>query len=215
MQPIISIVGKSDSGKTTLLESLITELKQRRYKVAVIKHSSQDVELDTVNKDSWRFSRAGSEVSAISSSSKFAVFRNLEQDFGLPELSQFLCSGSDLILTEGFKQSNHPKIEVHRKEQGKELLSPPEQLLAVVTDEPLDIGAPQFSTDEVHKLVDLIEKKLLNQRGEDDVDLFINNTYVPISPATKNLFLRTLLAMVSSKGLKNVKSLRLSLRRKR
>lgn len=215
MQPIISIVGKSDSGKTTLLESLITELKQRRYKVAVIKHSSQDVELDTVNKDSWRFSRAGSEVSAISSSSKFAVFRNLEQDFGLPELSQFLGSGSDLILTEGFKQSNHPKIEVHRKEQGKELLSPPEQLLAVVTDEPLDIGAPQFSTDEVHKLVDLIEKKLLNQRGEDDVDLFINNTYVPISPATKNLFLRTLLAMVSSKGLKNVKSLRLSLRRKR
>ncbi len=126
MQPIISIVGKSDSGKTTLLESLITELKQRRYKVAVIKHSSQDVELDTVNKDSWRFSRAGSEVSAISSSSKFAVFRNLEQDFGLPELSQFLGSGSDLILTEGFKQSNHPKIEVHRKEQGKELLSPPE-----------------------------------------------------------------------------------------
>ena len=183
--------------------------------MAVIKHSSQDVELDTMNKDSWRFSRAGSEVSAISSSSKFAVFRNLEQDFGLPELSQFIGSGSDLILTEGFKQSNHPKIEVHRKEQGKELLSPPEQLLAVVTDEPLDIGAPQFSTDEVHKLVDFIEKKLLNQRGEDDVDLFINDTYVPISPATKNLFLRTLLAMVSSKGLKNVKSLRLSLRRKR
>ena len=65
MRPIISIVGKSESGKTTLLEGLITKLKQRGYKVAVIKHAGEDFELDVVNKDSWRFSQAGSTVSAI------------------------------------------------------------------------------------------------------------------------------------------------------
>ena len=215
MQPIISIVGKSESGKTTLLEGLIARLKQRGYRVAVIKHAGEDFELDTVNKDSWRFSQAGSEVSVISSAHKLAVIKNLEHDLGPQELSNFICSDYDLILTEGFKQSSHPKIEVHRKEQGKELVSLPEQLLAVVTDEPLDVDVPQFSRDEVPKIVDLIEKTLLAQHREDDVDLFINDAHIPLNKSIKNLLFRTLLAMVSVlKGVKGVKSLRILLRRK-
>lgn len=215
MPPIISIVGKSESGKTTLLESLITKLKRRGYKVAVIKHASGDFELDEVSKDSWRFNQAGSEVSAISSSRKLAVIKNLEHDLDPQELSHFIWGDYDLILTEGFKQSSHPKIEVHRKEQGKELLSPPQQLLAVVTDEPLDVDVPQFSRDEVQKIADLIERALLAQHRENDVDLFINDAYIPINQTFKNLLFRTLVAMVSGlKGIKEVKSLRISLRRK-
>jgi len=215
MQPIISIVGKSESGKTTLLEGLIIELKQRGYKVAVIKHSGEDFELDEVSKDSWRFSQAGSEVSAISSARKLAIIKNLEHDLSPQELSHFIWWDYDLILTEGFKQSHHPKIEIHRKEQGKELLSPPEQLLAVVTDEPLDVEVPQFSREEVPKIADLIERTLLTQHREDDVDLFINDTYIPINQSVKNLLFRTLIAMVSGlKRGKEVKSLRILLRRK-
>ena len=211
---IISIVGKSESGKTTLLEGLIARLKQRGYRVAVVKHSAEDVELDTVNKDSWRFSQAGSEVSAVTSVHKLAVFKNIAHDLSPQELSQFIGSDYDLILTEGFKQSNHPKIEVHRKEQGKELLSPPEQLLAVVTDEPLDVAVPQFSKDEVQKIVELIENTLTAQNGE-DIDLFVNDTYIPINKPMKNLLFRTLVAIVSGlKGIKEVKSLRIFLRRK-
>jgi len=215
MQPIISIVGKSESGKTTLLEGLIIELKQRGYKVAVIKHSGEDFELDEVSKDSWRFSQAGSEVSVISSSHKLAVIKNLEGDLSPQDLSNFICWDYDLILTEGFKQSNHPKIEVHRKKQGKELLSPPEQLLAVVTDEPLDVDVPQFSRDEVPKITDLIEKTLLAQQRKEDIDLFINDAYIPINQSTKSLLFRTLVAMVSGlKSVNKVKSLRIFLRRK-
>ena len=167
MPPIISIVGKSDSGKTTLLEGLIAQIKQRGYKVAVIKHSGKDVELDTANKDSWRFSRAGSEVSAVISPHKLAVFKNLEHGMEPQELSQFIGPDCDLILTEGFKHGHHPKIEVHRKEQGKELVSPPGQLLAVVTDEKLDIAVPQFSKDEVRKIADLIESTLPARHKKD------------------------------------------------
>jgi molybdopterin-guanine dinucleotide biosynthesis protein B len=215
MPPIISIVGKSESGKTTLLEGLITILKQRGYKVAVIKHAAEDFELDTVNKDSWRFSQAGSEVSAISSTHNLAVIKNLEHDLAPQELANFIGLDYDLILTEGFKQSDHPKIEVHRKEQGKELLNQPERLLAVVTDEPLNIAAPQFSRDEVPKIADLIVNTILEQRCEDEVDLFINDAYIPINKPVKNLLFRTLVAIVSSlKGSKEVKSLRISLRRK-
>lgn len=215
MPPIISIVGKSESGKTTLLEGLITILKQRGYKVAVIKHAAEDFELDTVNKDSWRFRQAGSEVSAISSTHHLAVIKNLEHDLTPQELANFIGLDYDLILTEGFKQSDHPKIEVHRKEQGKELLNQPERLLAVVTDEPLNIAVPQFSRDEVPKIADLIVNTILEQRCEDEVDLFINDAYIPINKPVKNLLFRTLVAIVSSlKGITEVKSLRISLRRK-
>jgi molybdopterin-guanine dinucleotide biosynthesis protein B len=215
MQPIISIVGKSESGKTTLLEGLIAVFKQRGYRVAVIKHSNEDFELDTTNKDSWRFSQAGSEVSVISSSHQLAAIKNLEHDLSPLELSDFILSDFDLILTEGFKQSNYPKIEVHRKEQGRELLSPPEQLLAVITDEPLDVDIPQFSKEEFSKIADRIEKTLLAQYQKDDIDLFVNGTYVSINQTTKNLLYRTLLAMVPVKGSKEMKKLRITLRRKR
>lgn len=215
MQPIISIVGKSESGKTTLLEGLIGGLKQRGYKVAAIKHSGEDFELDTANKDSWRFSQAGSEVSAISSAHQLAIMKKLERDLEPRELAQFIGADYDLMLTEGFKQSNHLKIEVHRKEQGKELLSPPQQLLAVVTDEPLSVDVPQFSREEVTEIVDLIEKTVLTQRQEGDVDLFVDETCIPLNKSMQNLLFRTLLAIVSAvKKIEKVNNLRIYLRRK-
>ncbi len=215
MRPIISIVGKSDSGKTTLLESLISELKQRGYKVAVIKHALEDIELDKEGKDTWRFSQVGSDVVAISSPHKLALMKKLERDFSPQELSSFIVWDYDLILTEGFKQSGTVKIEVHRKEQGEGLLSPGKQLIAVVTDEPLDVDVPQFSTGEVQGLTDLIENKFLAQHRGDDIDLLVNEAHIPLNPFIKSFIVKTLLGMVSSlKGIKEVKSLHISLRRK-
>ena len=215
MHPIISIVGRSNSGKTTLLEGLIPILKERGYKVAVVKHAMEDVEVDTVNKDTWRFSQAGSELSAINSVNRLAVFKYVENDFSPVELSHFISWDYDLILTEGFKQSNYPKIEVHHKEQEKDLVSPPGQLLAVVTDEPLETPAPQFSKDELQKLVDLIEKTILAQQEKDDVDLLINGICLPLNHSTKNLLARTLVAMANGlNGIRDIKSLHISLRRK-
>lgn len=216
MRPIISVVGKAKSGKTTLLEGLIVELKQRGYKVAVIKHAGDDFELDTLGKDSWRLSQAGGEVVAISSPHKLAVITQVERDFSPRELSRFIVWDYDLILTEGFKQGSIPKIEVHRKEQGQELLCPPRQLLAIVTDEPLDVDVPQFSMSEVQGLADLIENKMLAlpAKGE-DIDLFINDAHIPVNLFIRNLLARTLVAMVSClKGVKEVKSLHIWLRRK-
>lgn len=214
MRPIVSIVGKSEAGKTSLLEKLITELKQRGYKVAVIKHTVEDIELDKQGKDTWRFSQIGTDVVAIISSHNLAVMRQVDHEVTPQELSRFIVWDHDLILTEGFKQSGTIKIEVHRKEQGEGLLSPAKQLLAVVTDEPLDIDVPQFSTGEVQGLADLIEKKLLAQRRVDDVELLVNETHIPINPFIKSFIAKTLLGMVSSlKGVKETKSLHVSLRR--
>ncbi|MEE8420113.1 MAG: molybdopterin-guanine dinucleotide biosynthesis protein B [Dehalococcoidales bacterium] len=215
MSTIISIVGNSDSGKTTLLESIITDLKGRGYRVGVIKHSAEDVEFDTVNKDSWKFTRAGSAVSAISSSSRLAVFKNLEHDPEPTELARLVCPDCDLVLTEGFKQGHNFKIEVHRREQGGGLLSPAGQLLAVVTDEALNTDVPQFTRDETEKIADLIEQMVLARPPEDDVDLLVNDIPVPLKPPVRNLLSRSLVALVSGiRGFKEITSLRISLRRK-
>ena len=95
------------------------------------------------------------------------------------------------------------------------MLCQPQQLLAVVTDESLAVDVPQFSRDEVQKIADLIENKLLAQREGEDVELFINDVHIPINLFVKNLLARTLVAMVSGlKGIKEVKSLNIWLRRK-
>ena len=139
----------------------------------------------------------------------------MEHYFDPQEISNFILWDYDLILTEGFKGSNYPKIEVHRREQGEDLLTDPQQLLAVVTDEPLEIDVPQFSGNDVEKIADLIENAVLVQQREDDVDLIVNGAYIPISPSLKDLLTRTILAMIPSpKDNGEVKSLHISLRRK-
>lgn len=215
MRSIISIVCKSSAGKTTLLERLIVELKQRGYKVAIVKHSHHKDDIDTAAKDTWRFTRAGSEISAINSLDHLAIYRRIDKYFDPREISSFVLWDYDIILTEGFKGSNYPKIEVHRREQGKELLTDPKNLLAVVTDEPLDIDVPQFSRDNVAGIADIIEKTIITRNGENDLELVINGAPTPISPSLKDLLTRTLVAMIPHpQGNGEVKSLHISLRRK-
>ena len=215
MQPIISIVGKSEGGKTTLLEKLIVELKRRGRKIAIIKHTHHDFEIDETGKDSWRFSQAGADVVTVSSPGRFAIFKKTERDLNPQEIARFIVGDYDLILTEGFMRSDELKIEVHRKEVSAELLCSPQQLLAVVTDEPLTIDVPQFSKDEVGKIVDLLENKVIAQQEREDVELFINDTYIPIKLFVREFLARTLIGMVSAlRGVKEVKSLNISLKRK-
>jgi molybdopterin-guanine dinucleotide biosynthesis protein B len=183
--------------------------------VAIVKHSHHADDLDKAEKDTWRFTKAGSELSALNSLDNLAIYRRIDHYFDPREISDFILWDYDIILTEGFKGSSYPKIEVHRHEQGKELLTDPQQLLAVVTDEPLDVNVPQFSRDDVTGIADLIEKTIVNQHRENDVDLVVNGAYVPISPSLKDLLARTMSAMIPvPQGNGEVKSLHFSLRRK-
>jgi molybdopterin-guanine dinucleotide biosynthesis protein B len=215
MRSIISIVGKSSSGKTTLLEKLIAELKKKGYKVAIVKHSHHKDDLDTAAKDTWRFTKAGSELSAINSLDHLAIYRRMENYFDPQDISNFVLWDFDILLTEGFKSSDYPKIEVHRGGQGKELLTDAKYLLAVVTDEPLDISVPQFSHDDVAGIADIIEKTIISQNNVNELEVVINGVPAQISPHLKELLTRTLNAMIP--GLQNngeVKNLHVSLRRK-
>ena len=122
MIPIISIVGKSDSGKTTLIEKLVPELTRRGYRVATVKHDVHGFEVDREGKDSWRHKQAGAHTVVISSPNKVALIRDVEKDFTLDEIREKLIQDVDLILSEGYKKDVQPKIEIFRKEKHKELL---------------------------------------------------------------------------------------------
>ncbi len=211
MRSIISLVGKSSSGKTTLMEKLIVELKKRGSKVAIVKHSHHADDLDTAKKDTWRFTQAGAALSAINSLDHLAIFRKMDHFFDPEEISSFVLWDYDVILTEGFKGSPYPKIEVHRAEQGKDLVSEKELLLAVVTDEPLDVSVPQYAHDDVNGIADLIESRI-KAAQRSNVDVVVNGARLSVSPALEDLLTRTLTAMVPSGD--GIKSMHVSLRRK-
>ena len=159
--PIVSIVGKSQSGKTVLMEQLIAEFKRRGYKVAALKHSHGGMEIDHPGKDSWRFAQAGSDAVFVSSPDKLAFIKNLNHDLNIEEIMPILGPEFDLILAEGFRKSKTPKIEVHRKELGDDLLCSPEELSAIVTDGSLDTDIAQLPWGDTVTVADFIEKNFV------------------------------------------------------
>jgi molybdopterin-guanine dinucleotide biosynthesis protein B/molybdopterin-guanine dinucleotide biosynthesis protein len=162
---VVSFIAKSGTGKTTLLEQVIAELKRRGYKVGAIKHDAHRFEIDHPGKDSYRFSAAGADTMLISSSSKLAVVRQYVAAPPIEELLATYFSDVDIVLTEGLKKSALPKIEVHRAGHGSTLLCRGEQydpnLLAVASDEPLEIDVPILDLNDHLAIVDFIETRLL------------------------------------------------------
>ncbi len=159
MIPIVSVVGYADSGKTTLLVKLIREFKRRGYKVATIKHHHRDFEIDIPGKDTWRHAEAGADTVVLASPGKVAVVERTSHELTLDEIAARI-TGVDLIITEGFKQENKPKIEVFRSGVHRKLITLPENLLAVASD--LDFaGIPTFGLDDASGLVDFLVEKLL------------------------------------------------------
>jgi molybdopterin-guanine dinucleotide biosynthesis protein B len=159
--PIVSIVGKSQSGKTVLMEQLIAEFKKRGYKVAAVKHSRGGMEIDRPGKDSWRFAQAGSDAVYVSSPDKLAFIKNVNHDLNIEEIMPIVGPEFDLVLAEGFRKSKIPKIEVHRKELGDDLLCSPEELSAIVTDAPLDTDIAQLPWGDTVAVADFIEKNFV------------------------------------------------------
>jgi len=109
MPPLVSIVGKSNTGKTTFLEKLIRELSSRGHRVGTIKHSHHGISFDQPNKDSWKHARAGSIASLVSSTTEIALIKPVEKELTIDELVHILGDDYDIVLTEGFSGEMHLK----------------------------------------------------------------------------------------------------------
>ncbi len=215
MIPVVCVVGKSGAGKTYIMEKLVAELKSRGYRVATIKHSSSDFNIDQEGKDTWKHAQAGSDTVTISSPEKIAIIRKVDHDHNLAELYRFIGPDFDIILAEGFKHEKAPKIEAHRKQFGPDLLCMKDELLAIATDEKLDMDVPQYNFEDAPGLVDLIEKRFLAIEKKDIVTLFVNEEQIPINPFVRSIITKTLVGMISAlKNVPQATSIDISIRRK-
>lgn len=158
--PVIGLAGYSGAGKTTFLEKLIAELKHRGYRIGVIKHTHHRVKIDQPGKDTWRHSLAGAEVVALASPDGVFLVKKFESDPG-PEKVIEMIDGVDLIIVEGYKRGNWPKIVVSRHGITTRPEIPVGEIFAEVSDAPSTAGVPHFGSNDAAGIADLIELYLV------------------------------------------------------
>jgi molybdopterin-guanine dinucleotide biosynthesis protein B len=159
--PVLSFVGRSNTGKTTLIERLIPVLKSKGLRVATIKHHLHDFEIDLEGKDSYRHKKAGARLAMIASPKKIALVEDVDGEPGLEEILSRYVRDVDLVITEGYKEERVPRIEIY---DGRGDLSPLSQghegLLALISDTPLEAPVPVLRRDEIQKIAQLIVERL-------------------------------------------------------
>jgi molybdopterin-guanine dinucleotide biosynthesis protein MobB len=159
--PIVSVVGKSDSGKTFLICGLVPELKRRGYRVATIKHDVHGFNIDHPGKDSWKHGQAGADTVVISSPQQVAMIEKVAQELTLDQVIARITN-VDIIISEGYKRNDKPKLEVFRSTvHDSPLCDSGDNLLAIASDVRPELGVPVFALDDFAGMADLIENKIL------------------------------------------------------
>ncbi|MDD5757739.1 MAG: molybdopterin-guanine dinucleotide biosynthesis protein B [Desulfobulbaceae bacterium] len=157
MPPIISIIGKANSGKTTLLEKLIPVLRGRQIRVGTIKHHVHEFNMDKPGKDTWRHKQAGANVVALSSPTGLGIIRETDHDTPLDEIVQRYFDDVDLVITEGYKSGPAPKIEIFRLAAHDEPLANRDHTwLTIVSDKAMACDLPLFTLDDTAGLADFL-----------------------------------------------------------
>ena len=198
MIPILSVVGRSKSGKTTLLETLIRELAARGRRVGTIKHHYHGpVTVDVPGKDSWRHRQAGARAVALVSPDTVFVVRDSAEGMSLEALTHLGLCGVDLVLTEGFKSGPMPKIEVNRRAQQAPLLcGPADRLVAVVSDWDTGAPVPHFGLEDLAPLADFIEQGYLQKSGRPGLEILVAGRRHTLDPQVEAVFVRVVRSLL-------------------
>lgn len=198
MVPIVSVVGRSNSGKTTLLEKLIRALTARGRRIGTIKHHFHGpLEVDVPGKDSWRHRQAGARVVALASRDTLFIVGETQGEWPLQQIAHQALFDVDLILTEGFKAGPMPKIEVNRAAQSLPLLCGPEdKLVAVVSDRDHPVSVPRFGLEDVGPLADFIEHEFLAGAVRSQVDVLVDGRRVLLEKETQEILARVMRSLV-------------------
>jgi len=165
---VVSFVAKSGTGKTTLLEKVIAELKIRGYRVGVIKHDAHRFDIDHPGKDSHRLTAAGADSMLIASPEKLALVKRHPVAPAVEELLATYMTDMDVILTEGFKKSRLPKIEIHRSERSSTLICRGEEhdpcLIAVASDAQWELDVPLLDLNNPAQVADFVVERIIGQQ---------------------------------------------------
>jgi molybdopterin-guanine dinucleotide biosynthesis protein MobB len=159
---IFGVTGWKNSGKTGLMERLITEFTARGLSVSSIKHAHHSFDIDHPGRDSYRHRDAGARQVLLASRNRWALMHEL-RDEDEPSLGDLLkqLSPVDLVLIEGYKRDRHPKIEAHRKETGQPLIAPEDEtIVAVASDASVAIDRPVLDLNDTASIANFIAQHL-------------------------------------------------------
>lgn len=214
MPPIVSLVGKPDSGKTTLLEKLLPVLRHRGYQVGTIKHHVHAFEMDTPGKDTWRHRQAGAHTVALSSPTGLGIIREVPHDLAVEELVARYYGEMDLVITEGYKRLPLPKIEVYRQALHTDPLPDrDESWVALASDVAVAGTLPCFKLDDVTGLADFLIDRFITPFPRQSTSLVVNGKAVVLNRFVESFLRQAILGMTKSlKGCENPEELVLSIR---
>lgn len=159
---VFGVTGWKNSGKTGLMERLITEFTARGLTVSSIKHAHHSFDIDHPGRDSYRHRDAGARQVLLASRNRWALMHELRDD-DEPSLGDLLIQLSpvDLVLIEGYKRDRHPKIEAHRKETGQPLIAPEDEtIVAVASDTSVAIDRPVLDLNDTAAIANFIVQHL-------------------------------------------------------
>jgi len=161
MKTFTFISASSNSGKTTLIEKIVRILKERGFRVAVIKHGSKGFEFDRPGKDSWRFREAGADTVVLVGPNSVAMIKHTVPTAAAEEV-EALVTDADIVIREGFKQHGLNRIEVFRNGVSGEqpLCSTDRSILALVSDKPFPVPIPTFDLNDSTSVAEFIIAKL-------------------------------------------------------
>lgn len=216
MIPIICIVGSANVGKTTVLEKLIPALAQRGYRVGTIKHDVHGFEMDRDGKDTWKHKRAGAETIAISSPSQVASIRSVDSELALEDVAGRFFWTEDIVLAEGYKRSHFPKVEVFRAavEAAPLCTEPSDNLIATVTDDPVDLEVPRYGFQQTDQLAAFLEERYLKNRKQHSMQVRLDGKKLPLKGFVQEFMQGALLGMLGSlRGWQEPKEITIQIRR--
>lgn len=164
MPPVLVFIGKPNCGKTTLIEKLIPALENRGVRVGTIKHHHGAIQMDTPGKDTWRHKQAGARIVLLSSPTGIGLIQDTAEDTPVEDLVSHYFQKVDLVIAEGYKWTDLPKIEVYRSSlYDAPLVEEGIRTLAMVSDTRVYPELPWFEPDDIDGLVDFILINILER----------------------------------------------------
>lgn len=214
MLPIVCFVGASDCGKTTLIENIIPILNKKGFKVATVKNDIHGFDVDREGKDTYRHKKAGAHSVIISGPDTFAMISEGNAQMNLDDYLFLISSKVDIVLTEGFKSSKKPKIELFLKGVSSEIMcSNDPHLVAVATNDPESVKSlterPVIDLNNYDEIAEFIQKHFILPRKR-KVFLMVNGKKIKIKDFVEDIISSTVRGMMSElKDCDNPKSIKL------